>query len=94
MDNSGYLSILAMTSLLYYQRYACLQEQTMARSKLTFSKILDSLPKDVDSRSIVVSNKPAGGQDRLLSSLKGVAFQNVGLQYDEVAPLLLFRILT
>ncbi len=58
------------------------------------SKILDSLPKDVDSRSIVVSNKPAGGQDRLLSSLKGVAFQNVGLQYDEVAPLLLFRILT
>ncbi|KAK4691903.1 nuclear protein localization protein 4, partial [Lecanoromycetidae sp. Uapishka_2] len=45
--------------------------------------ILDHLPKDADSRSIVLSNKPAGGEDRLLSSLKGVAVQKVGLNHGD-----------
>ncbi|MCJ1272390.1 nuclear protein localization protein 4 [Puttea exsequens] len=46
-------------------------------------QILDHLPKDADSRSLVLSNKPAGGEDRLLSSLKGVAIQRVGLHHGD-----------
>ncbi|KAL6715595.1 nuclear protein localization protein 4 [Lecanora helva] len=46
-------------------------------------KLLDNLPKDVDSRSIVLSNKPFGGEDRLLSSLKRVTFQQVGLHHGD-----------
>lgn len=44
-------------------------------------QILDNLPKDIDSRSISLSNKPAGGEERLLSSLKGVPIEKVGLRY-------------
>ncbi|KAL9102293.1 MAG: hypothetical protein Q9163_002538 [Psora crenata] len=59
------------------------------------SKILDNLPKDVDSRSIVVSNKAFGGEERLLSSLKGVPISKAGighgdklyLKYDEQPPI-------
>lgn len=43
-------------------------------------QILDNIPKDVDSRSVTLSNKPFGGEDRLLSSLKGVAIERVGLR--------------
>ena len=45
--------------------------------------ILDKLPKDADSRSIVLSNKRSGGQDRLLSSLGGVSIQRVGLSHGD-----------
>ncbi|KAL9132152.1 MAG: hypothetical protein Q9217_000086 [Psora testacea] len=59
------------------------------------SKILDNLPKDADSRTIVLSNKPFGGEERLLSSLKGVPISRVGLRhgdklylkYDEQPPM-------
>ncbi|KAL2037421.1 hypothetical protein N7G274_009906 [Stereocaulon virgatum] len=47
------------------------------------SPVLEQLPKDVDSRSIVLSNKPHGGEDRLLSSLKGVAIKKVGLHHGD-----------
>lgn len=46
-------------------------------------QILDKLPKDTDSGSIVLSNKRAGGQDRLLSSLAGVSIQRVGLSHGD-----------
>lgn len=44
------------------------------------AQILDNLPKDTDSRSLVLSNKPYGGEDRLLSSLNGVVISKVGLK--------------
>ncbi|KAI4217155.1 MAG: hypothetical protein LQ351_000464 [Letrouitia transgressa] len=47
------------------------------------SSILDNLPKDVDSRSVILSNRPHGGEDRLLSSLKGVAIERVGLKHGD-----------
>lgn len=47
------------------------------------SKILDNLPKDVDSRSLILSNKPFGGEDRLLSSLNGVPIAKVGLRHGD-----------
>ncbi|KAI4150348.1 MAG: hypothetical protein L6R39_002289 [Caloplaca ligustica] len=47
------------------------------------SKILDNLPKDVDSRTLTLSNKPHGGEDRLLSSLGGVAIERVGLRHGD-----------
>ncbi|KAL8714923.1 MAG: hypothetical protein Q9220_001436 [cf. Caloplaca sp. 1 TL-2023] len=47
------------------------------------SKILDNLPQDVDSRTLTLSNKPYGGEDRLLSSLKGVAIEEVGLRHGD-----------
>ncbi|KAL8728607.1 MAG: hypothetical protein Q9166_005260 [cf. Caloplaca sp. 2 TL-2023] len=47
------------------------------------SMILDNLPKDVDSRTLTLSNKPHAGEDRLLSSLKGVAIERVGLKHGD-----------
>ncbi|CAD6572162.1 MAG: nuclear protein localization protein 4 [Alectoria sarmentosa] len=47
------------------------------------SKILDNLPKEVDSRSVILSNKPFGGEDRLLSSLNGVPIAKVGLRHGD-----------
>ncbi|KAL9136855.1 MAG: hypothetical protein Q9175_001928 [Cornicularia normoerica] len=47
------------------------------------SKILENLPKDVDSRSVILSNKPFGGEDRLLSSLTGVPITKVGLRHGD-----------
>ncbi|KAI4128391.1 MAG: hypothetical protein LQ347_004200, partial [Umbilicaria vellea] len=59
------------------------------------SQILDKLPQSTDSKSIVLSNKPHGGEDRLLSSLKGITIERVGLKhgdklylkYNEQAPM-------
>ncbi|CAD6570308.1 MAG: nuclear protein localization protein 4 [Alectoria sarmentosa] len=45
--------------------------------------ILDNLPKEVDSRSVILSNKPFGGEDRLLSSLNGVPIAKVGLRHGD-----------
>jgi nuclear protein localization family protein 4 len=42
-------------------------------------QIAEKLPKSVDLSSITVSNKPAGGDARKISSLKGVTFKQVGL---------------
>ena len=58
------------------------------------SGILDKLPKNVDSQTVKLSNRPHGGDERLLSSLKGVTIDRVGighgdkiyLKYDEQAP--------
>ncbi|KAL8674060.1 MAG: hypothetical protein Q9168_001547 [Polycauliona sp. 1 TL-2023] len=47
------------------------------------SLILDNLPKDVDSRTLTLSNKPHAGEDRLLSALKGVAVERVGLKHGD-----------
>ncbi|KAL8790548.1 MAG: hypothetical protein Q9213_000570 [Squamulea squamosa] len=47
------------------------------------SKILDNLPKAVDSRTLTLSNKPYAGEDRLISSLKGVAIESVGLKHGD-----------
>ena len=44
-------------------------------------QILDHLPKDTDSRTLVLSNKPYGGEERLLSSLRDVPIERVGLQW-------------
>ena len=46
-------------------------------------QILDKLPKETDSRSIILSNKRSGGQDRLLSSLAGVSIHRVGLSHGD-----------
>lgn len=48
---------------------------------IRLQQILENVPKNVDSRSITLSNKPFGGEDRLLSSLKNVAIDRVGLRY-------------
>ncbi|KAI4145001.1 MAG: hypothetical protein LQ340_006465 [Diploschistes diacapsis] len=47
------------------------------------SSILDKLPRDTDSRSIKLSNRPHGGEDRLLSSLQGVSIDRVGLKHGD-----------
>lgn len=47
------------------------------------SKILDNLPKDIDTQSIVLSNKPFGGEDRLLRTLNGVPIAKVGLRHGD-----------
>ncbi len=41
---------------------------------------MDNVPKDVDSSTVTLSNKPADGEERLLTSLKGVTIERVGLQ--------------
>ncbi|KAL8899191.1 MAG: hypothetical protein Q9192_001696 [Flavoplaca navasiana] len=46
-------------------------------------RILDNLPKTVDSRTLTLSNKPHAGEDRLLSSLHGVAIEEVGLKHGD-----------
>lgn len=48
---------------------------------LMLRKIQDNVPKTVDPTTITLSNKPFGGEDRLLNSLKGVTIQRVGLRY-------------
>ena len=46
----------------------------------SYDQILDNLPKDADSKSIVLSNRAFGGEERLLSSLAGVSISRVGLR--------------
>lgn len=43
-------------------------------------QVLEKLPKTVDARTLTLSNKPHGGEDRLVASLKGVAVERVGLR--------------
>ena len=43
------------------------------------SPILDKLPRNVDSTTITLSNRPFGGEERLIHSLKGVTIERVGL---------------
>jgi nuclear protein localization family protein 4 len=44
-------------------------------------QIAEKLPKNVDISSISVSNKPHGGDARLLQTLRGVSFAQVGLTH-------------
>ncbi|KAF2261830.1 nuclear protein localization protein 4 [Lojkania enalia] len=44
-------------------------------------QIAEKLPPNVDISSISVSNRPHGGDSRMLKSLKGVTFQQVGLTH-------------
>lgn len=44
------------------------------------SQILEHLPKNTDPSSIVLSNKPQGGDARRLETLKGVTLERVKLK--------------
>ncbi|MCJ1482349.1 nuclear protein localization protein 4, partial [Schaereria dolodes] len=46
-------------------------------------QILDYLPKTTDSSTLTLSNKPFGGEERLLSSLKGITVERVGLKHGD-----------
>ncbi|KAL8798017.1 MAG: hypothetical protein Q9182_007031 [Xanthomendoza sp. 2 TL-2023] len=41
------------------------------------------LPKNLDPRTLTLSNKPHAGEDRLLSSLNGIAIERVGLKHGD-----------
>lgn len=43
-------------------------------------QILEKLPPDIDANSVTLSNKPEGGDQRVITSLKGVALKQVGLK--------------
>ncbi|MCJ1445134.1 MAG: nuclear protein localization protein 4 [Stictis urceolatum] len=45
--------------------------------------ITERLPKEVDSASITLSNRPFGGDERRIVSLKGVALGQVGLSHGD-----------
>lgn len=47
--------------------------------QLMSGQILDKLPSDVNARTVTLSNKPHGGEDRLITALKGVTVGHVGL---------------
>jgi nuclear protein localization family protein 4 len=43
-------------------------------------KLAEHLPKETDPSTITVSNRPQGGDARLLSTLKGVTFNRIGIK--------------
>jgi nuclear protein localization family protein 4 len=43
------------------------------------NQIAENLPKDTDLATLSVSNKPQGGDARLLKDLRGVKLKQVGL---------------
>ncbi|MCJ1359744.1 MAG: nuclear protein localization protein 4 [Icmadophila ericetorum] len=45
--------------------------------------IVEKLPKNTDPTSIVLSNKPHNGEERLLSSLRGVTIERVNLRHGD-----------
>ena len=47
------------------------------------SPILDKLPKEASSRTLTLSNRPHGGDERLLSSLDGIRLDRVGLNHGD-----------
>ncbi|KAI9806799.1 MAG: nuclear protein localization protein 4 [Piccolia ochrophora] len=48
------------------------------------SQIIDNLPKNVDSSTITLSNRPNGGQARYLKDLKGVTVEAPGLRHGDI----------
>jgi nuclear protein localization protein 4 homolog len=43
-------------------------------------QVLEKLPKTTDAASITVSNRPQGGDARVLQNLRGISFGQVGLK--------------
>ncbi|KAI9813080.1 MAG: nuclear protein localization protein 4 [Pycnora praestabilis] len=48
-----------------------------------YEKILENIPKTVDPSTVTLSNKPTGGEERLISSLKDVTVERVGLSHGD-----------
>ncbi|KAI9723202.1 MAG: nuclear protein localization protein 4 [Chrysothrix sp. TS-e1954] len=46
-------------------------------------QILEKLPSNTDATSVTLSNRPQGGDARLISALKGVAVKQVGLKHGD-----------
>lgn len=72
-----FTSLLSRVSSFIHQEDPDAKDSYLIR----LQQILDNVPKNVDSRSLTLSNKPFGGEDRLLSSLKNVTIDRVGLRY-------------
>jgi nuclear protein localization family protein 4 len=45
--------------------------------------ILDKIPNNVDSTTITLSNRPHDGEERLITSLKGITIDRVGLKHGD-----------
>jgi hypothetical protein len=48
---------------------------------MAFMQLVDQVPKDVDPRTFVLSDKPANGQTRALSDVINLQIQSLGLKY-------------
>ena len=76
LPSDQFTSLLSPVSFKQPSRF------TYNYESLMLSQILDKLPKNVDSTTITLSNKAHNGEERQLSSLKGVTIERVGLRYD------------